>query len=983
MGQLENQQLILNVDDDQTGLLFSTSVLRKAGYAVTEASSGRKALQLAPELLPDLILLDVRLPDIDGFRVCQKLKTDPQTAYIPVLHLSAIHVQTKERIAGLEAGADGYLTKPISPKELLAHVHALLRLKSAERDLQESQRQLSTLMSNLPGMAYRCKFDRNWTMYFVSQGGRELTGYDPADLLYNKNISFADLVHPWDQERVWSEVQFAVASSSPYTLEYRIQDAEGNEKWVWEKGMAVPQTCQGQHFLEGFITDITQRKQAEQRMQHLNAVLKAIRNVNQLITQEKNRERLLQRACQNLVQTRGYYNAWIALLDDQGKLQELYQSGLEDAVQILQEHIEAQQLNCLQQILSGKRIITVKQPYQECGQCPLSRRYYSRASLAGRLEHKGRFFGLLTVSIPEGMAQDPEELDLFQELIQDLAFALYNLEREEEFEQQMQDLRLQQQIISTVKDAMSFVDCNYVYRTVNQAYSCKLGLKTSEITGHSIEEIFGPEVFARDIKPYLDKCLQGKEVQFEHCMESEQGQQFYRDVRYHPYFDSNNQVQGVIVTSRDISEQKKLIQELRQAKDQAQAASQAKSQFLANMSHEVRTPLNGILGMLQLLQETSLSWEQNDFLQAAIKSSKRLSGLLGDILELAKLESGQTKLQQEEFQLGELLQEARDLFQPLCQNKGLQLLINPEQQELPQLQLLGDKVRLRQIIFNLLGNAVNYTEQGQIDLEVHALQETGTDYPRLLIGVSDTGQGMPREELQKIFESFAQGDSSYTKQHQGAGLGLALVKRLVQMMHGEICLDSEPEQGTTAACILRLPSQPRQQLPASQPLAATKSRSSANRKLNILLVEDDQVNQLAIRIMLQKMGHKVYVAENGQQALDMIQHNGFDLVLMDVQMPVMDGVEATRRIRAAEDKGESMGHGAGSREQKAGDAEQPLDSQFSNSPISKNRIPIIALTAYAAEEDRQKFVAAGMDDYIAKPAYLQNLQSTIDRCLAE
>ncbi|MFO8032038.1 MAG: response regulator [Desulfohalobiaceae bacterium] len=995
------QQHILNVDDDQTGLLFSSQVLRKTGYEVTEASSGQKALELASELQPDLILLDVRLPDIDGFQVCQKLKTDIQTAHIPILHLSAIHVQEKERIAGLEAGADGYLTKPISPKELLAHINALLRLKSTERELQESQRQLSTLMANLPGMAYRCKFDRSWTMYFVSQGSLELTGYGPEDMQQNKNISYAELVHPWDKERVWNEVQFAVANSSPYTLEYRIQDAKGNEKWVWEKGVAVPQTSQGEHFLEGFVTDITQRKQAEQRLQHLNAVLKAIRNVNQLITQEKDQKRLLQRTCQNLLQTRGYFNAWIALLSEQGELQDFSQSGLEDAGQILQEHIESKQLHCLQEILAGQKILTVKQPYQECEPCPLSRRAYSRAGLAGRLEHQGRFFGLLTVSIPEDMALDPEELELFQELIQDLSFALYNLEREAEFEHQVQNMRLQQQIISTVKDAMSFVDCNYVYQTVNQAYSCKLGLDKSEIIGRSIEDIFGPEVFARDLKPYLEQCLQGKEVQFEHCLESNQGEQLYRDVRYYPCFGPNRKVEGIIVSSRDITEQKKLIQDLRQAKEQALSASQAKSEFLANMSHEIRTPLNGILGMLQLLQYTNLSWEQNDYLQSALKSCQRLSGLLGDILELAKLESGQASLLQEEFQLGDLLQEALELFQPLCQNKGVQLLINPEQEKLPQDQVSGDQVRLRQIIFNLLGNAVNYTEQGQIILEAHPLQETSLDPLRLLITVSDTGQGIPSDGLQNIFESFAQGDSSYTKQHQGAGLGLAIVKRLVHMMHGEICLDSQPDQGTTAACILRLPVPAKQELPASQPLAAPKSRPTANKRLNILLVEDDQVNQLAIRIMLQKMGHRVYVAENGQQALEMIRHNGLDLVLMDIQMPVMDGVEATRRIRAEEESGqrtEVRGQGAEIRgletgvksqklsEQKAEEKEQSSNSKFFNSPISqspKARIPIIALTAYAAEEDRQNFLAAGMDDYIAKPAHLQKLQSTINRCLAE
>ncbi|MFW6216256.1 MAG: response regulator [Desulfohalobiaceae bacterium] len=982
MGQEENQQLILNVDDDQAGRLFSTRTLEQAGYRVQDGASGQEALQLAPELQPDLILLDVRLPDVDGIQVCQKLKADPQTTHIPVLHLSAIHVQEKERIAGLEAGADGYLTKPISSRELLAHVNALLRLKSTERELQESQRQLSTLTANLPGMAYRCKFDRHWTMHFVSQGAKELTGYEPEELLHNKKISYADLVIPWDRERVWNEIQFAVASSRPYTLEYRIQDAGGNQRWVWEKGMAVPQTSTGEHFLEGFITDITQRKQAEERMQHLNAVLRAIRNVNQLITQEKDQDRLLQRSCQNLVETRGYFNAWIALLNDQGKFRALYQSGLEDAAPKLQEYIESKQLNCVQQILTGKTIFTIENPYQECQACPLNSNYLSRSGLTGRLEYQGSFFGVLTVSIPANMALDPEELDLFHELIGDISFALYNLERDKEFAKHVQNLRLQHQIISTVKDAMSFVDRNYVYRTVNKAYSCKLGLETSEIIGRSIAEILGQEVFAKQLKPHLDECLQGKEVHFEQWLDLDQEKQVCRDVRYYPYFGSNRQVEGVIVSSRDITEQKKLLQELRQAKEQAESASLAKSEFLANMSHEIRTPLNGILGMLQLMQETGLSWEQNDYLQAALKSCQRLSGLLGDILELARLESGQTRLQQEDFQLQDLLQEAAELFQPLCQSKGVQLLINPEQEELASTPLFADKVRLRQIIFNLLGNAVNHTEQGQITLEAHSLQMPNQDPLRLFIAVSDTGQGMPRQNLQHIFETFAQGDSTYTKQHQGAGLGLAIVRRLVQMMQGELCLDSELGQGSTAACILRLRSQTKQEIPASLFSADKNSSPAVVRKLNILLVEDDHINQMAIRIMLQKMGHKVYIAENGQQALEMIRQNGFDLVLMDVQMPVMDGIQATKKIREMEQEGqwpatESPPSRSTSQPQKPGGLSPDIGA------LTSGRLPIIALTAYAAEEDKQKFLSVGMDDYIAKPAYFKELQSIIERCASD
>ncbi|MFW5863274.1 MAG: response regulator [Desulfohalobiaceae bacterium] len=962
----QTQQLILNVDDNQAGRLYSTRVLQKAGYQVQEAATGREALDLCAKLQPHLVLLDVSLPDMDGFQVCQSLKNDSQTAHIPVLHLSALHVQKQDRITGLEQGADGYLTKPISPEELVAHIKSLLRMKFMEGELLESQRQLATLMANLPGIAYRCKFDRNWTMHFVSQGALEITGYEPEDFLDNQRICYADLIYSWDKERIWNEVQFAVANSSPYTLEYRIQDAEGQEKWIWEKGMAVPQGSAGEQLLEGFITDITQRKQSEQRLQHINAVLKAIRNVNQLITQEKDQKELLQKACQNLVQTRGYFNAWIALLDEQHNCQELYQAGLEqDKHQLLREHIENQKLHCLQPILEGKKLLSVQEPYHECKACPLSCNYLSRAGLAGRLEHQGRCYGLITVSIPGDLAFDPEELELFQELVGDISFALHNLRRDEAFQHQLQELRLQQEIISTVKDAMSFVDRNYIYRSVNQAYTCKLGIEASQLEGRSVPEVLGQELFEQDIKPRMDDCLQGREVHFEQWLTLNNGQSVCRDVRYYPSYGPNGEVQGIIVNSRDITEHKKLLQQLRQNRDQAKAANQAKSEFLANMSHEIRTPLNGISGMLQLLQETSLELEQRDFLQAALKSGQRLADLLGDILNLSRLDAGQVSLQQENFQLRDLLQECLDLFQPLCQGKGVHIEINPEEQQLPGFLLLGDRVRLRQIIFNLLGNAVKYTDQGQITVQAHPLQDNEQDAVRLFLAVEDTGQGIPRNKLQGIFHSFVQAENSYTRQHQGAGLGLAIVKRLVHMMQGQICMDSEEGQGTTAVCMLRL--QAARQTPAeSQEPAEPAEETAEKRVLNILLVEDDQANQLAIRMLLQKMGHRVHVARNGQEGLDMLKHNGFDLVLMDIQMPVMDGVQATKIIREMESDYHSLD-----------------DQDSGRQELRQSRIPIIALTAYAAEEDRKRFLAAGMDDYIAKPAYLRELKNTIERCLED
>lgn len=379
----------------------------------------------------------------------------------------------------------------------------------------------------------------------------------------------------------------------------------------------------------------------------------------------------------------------------------------------------------------------------------------------------------------------------------------------------------------------------------------------------------------------------------------------------------------------------------REARISAEAAIKAKSAFLANMSHEIRTPLNGILGMLQLLQTTALDEEQNEYILTAIRSSKRLTNLLSDILDLSRIEAGKMSAREERFETRGLKQAVLDLFSLAATDKSLTLEFDFDER-LPHV-LIGDDASVRQILFNLVGNAIKFSQGGSVRVEVSSLPSSTQDACRVLFTVSDTGIGIDDELLGRIFEPFVQGENSYVRRYQGAGLGLSIVARLVKMLGGEVAIDSEVGTGTTIYLTIPFKMPP---LHATEP-APKPSALASGLGLRILFAEDDSVTRLSIKRLLEKAGYRVSVAVDGADALRILEQEQFDLILMDIQMPVMDGVETTREIR------------------------------FKDRFAFVCDIPIIAVTAYAMSGDRDKFIGAGMNDYISKPVDIEALKSVI------
>jgi signal transduction histidine kinase/CheY-like chemotaxis protein len=398
----------------------------------------------------------------------------------------------------------------------------------------------------------------------------------------------------------------------------------------------------------------------------------------------------------------------------------------------------------------------------------------------------------------------------------------------------------------------------------------------------------------------------------------------------------------------DIQRRKRIEMEIRQAKNAAEEANKSKSEFLANMSHEVRTPLNAILGMTDLTLRSELTTEQRKNLEMAYDSGQALLRVMNDILDLSKVDAGIIEMEREEIAPAEIAARVVDMFRIEAKGKGVGLSVHAGE-GVPK-TVIGDGGRLRQVLFNLVGNAIKFTDKGQVEVRVERLEQNDSKGAPLRFSVVDTGLGVPTDMQEKIFESFTQIDGTYSRKYQGAGLGLAIVNRFVELMGGEIHVESEIGRGSTFSFILRMPEvSVQQQYPEWTAESENHVRLAG---LKALLAEDNPVNQIYAVKLLEGLGLDVTAVNDGAEAMQALKENPFDVAVLDIQMPGMDGLAVARALRHGNESGMNAG------------------------------LPLVAMTAHAMKGDREKFLASGMDDYVAKPVDEAELQRVLVRVLA-
>ncbi|MCB0283541.1 MAG: response regulator [Calditrichaeota bacterium] len=455
------------------------------------------------------------------------------------------------------------------------------------------------------------------------------------------------------------------------------------------------------------------------------------------------------------------------------------------------------------------------------------------------------------------------------------------------------------------------------------------------------KNVFSFDGLSEEIKIEIRKAYGGEIIQNIHKINNH-----FFDVLYYPQTDSRGRVIEVFGVANDVTESIETSRELLQAKESAESANKAKSEFLANMSHEIRTPMNAIIGNSELALETELNPDQHEFISTIKLSADNLLGIINDILDFSKIESGKFELEAVDFDFYDVVRNIQKTMGNLASAKKLDLEINHDK-DIPR-NLEGDPVRLRQVLLNLLSNAVKFTNRGYVKLDI-SLRESIDDIYTIEFKVKDSGIGIPSEKLENIFQAFKQADSSTTRIYGGTGLGLTISSKLVTIMGGQLKVESEPGKGSTFSFDASF------KKAASQINKTDKTKSvfSLNSDIidPILVAEDNVINQKLIRRVLENINCKVDIAENGEEVLQKYTQNDYSLVLMDIQMPLMDGLAATKKIREFE-------------------------------KTTSKYTPIIAMTANAFKKDKEESLKAGMNDYLTKPIKKEELFRLIEKYLA-
>lgn len=753
---------------------------------------------------------------------------------------------------------------------------------------------------------------------YMSPRLKEIIGFEDEEFP-NKYTAFEEHIHPDDQKIVKTSMEEYLSGKKPnHSVEFRLRHKDGSYIWVLSKGKALIDEKGKPYRIAGSLTDITGRKRSEEKLRHYTMKL------------EKSQEQfmLAVKGSQDGIWDWDLPNKSLYLSERWKEIIGYKDSELPNELSTFDGRLHPDDKD---------RVLNYIEEYLNGG--------IPKYQMEFRLRHKD---GTYRWILAKGEALRDEKGVPYR-----MAGSHTDVTERKHAEDKLKENReLLQSIINILPGVLTVVDTDYNIITLNESDSRlkRVGFTyASELEGKKCYKVFqemdSPCPWCK-INEVIDTGENAyDETGPDDIREKKTGRAYSYTVC--PIKDKSGNIISVVEYGADVTE-------LRNSKLEAENANRAKSEFLANMSHEIRTPMNGVIGMTGLLLDTELDAVQRNYVEMIRKSGETLIEVINDILDISKIEAGKLELENVDFSLYDLLEELSSLFSIKAYEKGLELTCLIEN-NVPD-HIRGDPFKLKQVLTNLTGNALKFTNEGRVT--IHVNRESGTDKSATLcFSVKDTGIGIPEDKKYLLFETFSQVDASTTRKYGGTGLGLAITKHLVEMMNGEINVRTLEEKGSDFW--FRIPIEISGELSGKHvkpyDLPYKKEQELIHHKnkdlyghgntddIRILIVEDNQINQRLAQALLQKLGYDPDVVTNGNEALKLLETQPYDLVFMDVQMPLMDGLETTQHIRNPD------------------------------STVIDHDIPVIAMTAHAMKGDKEQCLDAGMNDYMSKPISAEQL----------